>query len=177
MEGIQGPGPVWLSTKGGYAIMDCQIWLGMKICIQEGGLQQKVRLSDQALSPFFFLSSPWYFQVSSLLFVTVHFWEGDSPSLQGTESTEPVFSTKSSACCMLFPKSMIPFSYVHAWVHAKSDSLWPHGLQPFRLLCPLDSPGKNTPVGCQALLQGIFPIQRLNLHLLCLLYWRQFLYH
>ena len=35
-----------------------------------------------------------------------------------------------------------------------------------------DSPGKNTPVGCHSLLQGIFPIQRLNLHLLCLLYWQ-----
>ena len=30
---------------------------------------------------------------------------------------------------------------------------------PFRLLCPRDSPGKNTGVGCHALLQGIFPIQ------------------
>ena len=26
--------------------------------------------------------------------------------------------------------------------------LWPHGLQPARLLCPWDSPGKNTGVGC-----------------------------
>ena len=33
--------------------MDCQIWLERKVCIQEGGLQQKVWLSDQALSPFF----------------------------------------------------------------------------------------------------------------------------
>ena len=35
-----------------------------------------------------------------------------------------------------------------------------------------DSPGKNTGVGCHALLQGIFPTQRLNLHLLCLLDWQ-----
>ena len=35
-----------------------------------------------------------------------------------------------------------------------SDSLWPHGLQPARLLCPWDSSGKNTGVGCHALLQG-----------------------
>ena len=33
-----------------------------------------------------------------------------------------------------------------------SDSLWPHGLQPARLLCPWDPPGKNTGVGCRALL-------------------------
>ena len=34
-----------------------------------------------------------------------------------------------------------------------SDSLWPHGLQPARLLCPWDSPGKNTRMGCHFLLQ------------------------
>jgi len=35
-----------------------------------------------------------------------------------------------------------------------SDSLWPHGLEPIRLLCPWNSPGKNTGVGCHFLLQG-----------------------
>ena len=39
-----------------------------------------------------------------------------------------------------------------------------------------DSPGKNTGVGCHFLLQGIFPTQGLNLHLLCFLYGRQILY-
>ena len=34
-----------------------------------------------------------------------------------------------------------------------SDSLWPHGLQPTRLLCPWDFPGKSTGVGCHCLLQ------------------------
>ena len=43
-----------------------------------------------------------------------------------------------------------------------SDSLWPHGLWPTRLLCPRGSPRKNTGVGCQALLQGIFPTQGSN---------------
>ena len=41
-----------------------------------------------------------------------------------------------------------------------------------RLLCPWDSPGKNTGVGCQALFQGIFPTQGSNLYLLCLLHWQ-----
>ena len=36
-------------------------------------------------------------------------------------------------------------------------TLWPHGLQPARRLCPWDSPGKNTAVGCHALLQGNLP--------------------
>ena len=35
-----------------------------------------------------------------------------------------------------------------------------------RLLCPWDSPGKNTGVGCHSLLQGIFPAQGPNLGLL-----------
>ena len=34
-----------------------------------------------------------------------------------------------------------------------SDSLRPHRRQPTRLLCPWDSPGKNTGVGCHFLLQ------------------------
>jgi len=34
-----------------------------------------------------------------------------------------------------------------------SDSVWPHRRQPTRLLCPWDSPGKNTGVGCHFLLQ------------------------
>ena len=46
------------------------------------------------------------------------------------------------------------------------------GLWPARLLCPWDSPGKNTGVGCHALLQGIFPTQGSNPGLLCLLHWQ-----
>ena len=46
-----------------------------------------------------------------------------------------------------------------------SDSLWPHGLQPVRLLCPWDFPGKNTAVVCHALLQRVFLTQGSNLHL------------
>ena len=37
-----------------------------------------------------------------------------------------------------------------------SNSVPPYGLQPARLLCPWDSPGKNTGVGCHTLFQGIF---------------------
>ena len=55
-----------------------------------------------------------------------------------------------------------------------SDSLQPHGLQPSRLLCPWDSPGKNTGVGCHSLLQGIFLTQESNLGIP---HCRQILYH
>ena len=37
---------------------------------------------------------------------------------------------------------------------------------PARILCPWNFPGKNTGVGCHFLLQGIFPMQGSNLHLL-----------
>ena len=55
-----------------------------------------------------------------------------------------------------------------------SDSFRFHGLWPASLLCPWASPGKNTGVGCHALLQRIFPTQGLNLGLP---HCRQILYH
>ena len=48
------------------------------------------------------------------------------------------------------------------------------GLEPTRLLCPWNSPGKNTGVGCHSLLQGSFPNHRLNQSLL---HCRQILHH
>ena len=43
-----------------------------------------------------------------------------------------------------------------------SDSLQPHGVEPSRLFCLWNSPGKNTGVGCHSFLQGVFPTQGLN---------------
>ena len=51
-----------------------------------------------------------------------------------------------------------------------SDSLWPH-----QAPVSMGFPGKNTGVGCHFLLQGIFPTQESNSHLLCLLHYRQIL--
>ena len=71
----------------------------------------------------------------------------------------PSFFSLHSCVCMLSHSVM-------------SSSLWPHGLLPTRLLCPWDSPSKNTGVGCHSLLQGIFLTQWLNQHLLYLLHWQ-----
>ena len=63
-------------------------------------------------------------------------------------------------CLLLFAKSCLTL-------------LWSHRLQPTRLLCPWDFPGKNTGVGCHFLLQGIFPTQGSNpchLHCMWILY-------
>ena len=56
-----------------------------------------------------------------------------------------------------------------------SNSARPYGLRNLRLLCPWDSPGKNTGVGCHALLQGIFPTQGSNRSYFCI--GRSVLYH
>ena len=52
--------------------------------------------------------------------------------------------------CFKEPSSL----HVHACkvTSVVSNSLCPHGLQPTRLLCPWDSSGKNTGVGCHFLL-------------------------
>ena len=73
----------------------------------------------------------------------------------------------------------ISFSWGWSWMNVNecvlsysvmSNSLQSHGLYPIRLLCPWNSPGKNTGVGCHFLLQGIFLSQGLNQCLLDLLH-------
>ena len=53
-----------------------------------------------------------------------------------------------------------------------SKSLWLHGLQPARFLCPRNFLGKYIGAVCHFLLQGIFLTQGLNLHLFCLPHWQ-----
>ena len=53
-----------------------------------------------------------------------------------------------------------------------SDSLWLWTVAHQAPLCPWDSPGKNTRVGCYALLQGIISTQGSNSLLLCFLHWQ-----
>ena len=60
------------------------------------------------------------------------------------------------------------------WVTA--DSVQHFGLQPARLLCPWDSPDRNTGVGCHVLLQRVFPTQEWNPCLLCPTYYGWILY-
>ena len=64
----------------------------------------------------------------------------------------------------------------HAWVRepqVRVTLTCLTGLWPARLLCPWDSPGKSTGVGCHALLQGTFSTEGQNSHLL---HCRQILY-
>ena len=51
-----------------------------------------------------------------------------------------------------------------------SNSLWPHKLQSAGFLCPWDSPGRSTGVGCYALFQELFLTRGSNPRILCLLH-------
>ena len=65
------------------------------------------------------------------------------------------------------PTPTLPSTIRCVWVYVPvcvshsvmSDCLWSHGLWPARLLCPWNSPGKNTGLVCHSLLQGVFPTQ------------------
>ena len=54
-----------------------------------------------------------------------------------------------------------------------ANCLQPHGLSPARHRCPHHFPGMSIGVSCHFLVQGIFPTQGSNLHLLCLLHWQE----
>ena len=110
----------------------------------------------------------------------------DEGSAKGRPGLKPQTRTSESqasgTCCSPEGCSLLHFHPLGLWerellLHAcsvVSDSLQPPGLQPTRLLCPQDFPGKNTGVGCHALLQGIFLTLGLNS---LLLHCRHFLYH
>ena len=79
-------------------------------------------------------------------------------ALQETTFKCPVFQYLSSNWVA---NTWIPYSF--QWCPTLCD---PTDCNP-----PWDCPGKNTEVSCCSLLQGIFPTQRLNPYLLCLLLW------
>ena len=68
-----------------------------------------------------------------------------------------IFQFCGSFCLIFFLSIFFLFYYLEksesAICSVVSDSLWPHGLLPTELLCPWDSPDKNTGVGCHSLLQ------------------------
>ena len=61
------------------------------------------------------------------------------------------------------PVSVSQLRKLHWWFSCCCVQLLrSHELLSARLLCPWDSPGENTGVGCYFLLQGVFPSQELN---------------
>ena len=93
-------------------------------------------LAWRSIAPISALIFPWcsahvHVCVHISLFLSIQvildYWTGAHPTLAGAR-----------ACLVT---SVLP------------NSLWPYGPWPARLLCPWDSPGKNTEVGCHFFLQ------------------------
>ena len=79
---------------------------------------------------------------------------------QKTHASAIFFLSHLLWCCVFEYLSSKPLGTASTFSVSKlirsvvSDYLWPHGLQPARLLCPWSFPGKNTGVGCHFLFQG-----------------------
>ena len=100
---------------------------------------------------------------------------GSLSLLQGIFPTEE--SNQGLLCCRQILYQLSYQGSIRVWIWVSHlvlpNSLQPHGLQPTRLLCPWDFPGKNVGVGCHFFLQGIFLAQGWNPGLL---HCRQILY-
>ena len=91
----------------------------------------------------------------ALKFFSLRNWKDEFPSIVIQRLREKGFGGKTRSLfgdtlnlrCLLDVDVLISCSVM-------SHSLRPHGLQPSRLLCPWNSPGKNTGVGCHFLLQS-----------------------
>ena len=83
-----------------------------------------------------------------------HVWLCATPEMAAHQAPlSLVFSRQEHWSGLPFPSPMHE-SEKWKWSHSVvSDSLWPHGLQPTRLLHPWDSPGKSTGMGCHCLLR------------------------
>ena len=118
---------------------------------------------SSALPPFIYSCPP------SSLFPYLRIRQSSRVNGKFGEGEEDLFKTM---LCLPCPLPMFFVGWAELIQRVVPDSLQPYGLWPARFLCPWDSPGKNTRVGCHALLQGIFPIQGLNPRLLHLLHWQ-----
>ena len=72
------------------------------------------------------------------------------------------FISNNASSAVYFPSSKLSWVMWSESHSVLSSAFWPHGLEPARLLCPWNSPGKNPGVGSCSLLQVIFPTQGLN---------------
>ena len=128
-----------------------------------------MKKQDQHFSSRYLHMLLWFFIIS----VTVG---GDSSQWQTGNPAKSLYKVdlKDAIFYFIYETSYLRMYLLHALsLQSCPNSLRPYGLQTIRLLCPWDSPGKNTGVGRHAFHQGIFPTQGLNPHLL---HCRQILY-
>jgi len=95
---------------------------------------------------------------SLLLLLLSHFshvWLCATPWLAAHQAPPSLgFSRQEHWSGLLFPSPMHESKNWKWSCSVMSDSSWPHGLQPTRLLRPWDFPGKSTGMGCHSLLWG-----------------------
>ena len=116
-------------------------------------------LLGDILLPKTFHNSALWSRVFSLFVLLCLGWEFSHLFLVSSDSLLGI-------CLLLFTCTVVSQLFATPWTVSPPVSSV-HG----------DSPGKNTGVGCHALLQGIFLTQRWNSHLLRLLHCRRILYH
>ena len=97
----------------------------------------------------------------------------NSETVSGVPRTPLIYPSSHSPCVLASVVLSILSIYVLLLSQVSEVAQSCPTLKPARLLCPWDSPGKSTGVGCHFLLQEIFPIQGLNPGLL---HCRQTLY-
>ena len=129
----------------------------------------KWKVKVKSLSRVRLLATPWiaaYQALPPMGFSRQDYWSGvplPSPEIcmrycyLGTSKrsySRSIWGRGLSCGILLGAGYLVSHSFVTIWTVASS------------LLCPWDSPGKNTGVGGHALLQGIFPSQGSNPHLL-----------
>ena len=103
-----------------------------------------------------------------------HFWDPIGFCRLSPKQNSWLLSLTLNSSCLIFPTSVncITFQPVVVVIvdvlvaKSRPTLLQTHGLQPPRLFCPWDFPGKNTGVGYHFLPQGIVPGQWSNPRLL-----------
>ena len=91
-----------------------------------------------------------------LLLLLTHFscvWLCATPYMAAHQAPQSLgFSRQEHWSGLPFPSPMHESEKWKWSLSVVSDSSWPHALQPTRLLCPWDFPGKSTGMGCSCLL-------------------------
>ena len=99
--------------------------------------------------------------MESTLKVIAKHWEQSLCSRTDTDyNVSHIYNDSSSTQSSVQFSSVAQSCRAGIYVSSVMSNSWQlHGLKPARLLCPWDSPGKNTGVGCHFLLQGILLTQ------------------
>ena len=167
-----------------YILVGCFIYNSLYLSISTLIMPLPLSLSPPVTTGFFLYFCVFFFFVT---FTRLLYWLDSTYKWYYTKSIQVVVNdilfyglviscythTHTHICmCMCIYIYIYTHMYVYKLSHFSHVYVQAYGLEPSRLLCPWDSPGKNTGVGCPALLQGIFPTQELNLCFLHLLNWQ-----